>query len=314
MFVRAYKHSGLQGTKDHDSLIVQGSAVGGSTVINNAIFLRADLDRVLRGLGGAPERPSSARRSRPPTRSSSSALHVSDMPPELANGGANVFLDGCAAAGIRGEYLQHNRDQLHRLRLVQLRLPLQPQDLDARHLHPVGRGARGAGARPLPRRRGRREHRRPRAAACASSATGASSTIDADRVVVCAGAIGSSGVLLRSGIDLDGRVGRGLHMLGGLFVTAEMEEPVDGFDGIGLCCIAHAGRGDRDRELLRAAAGVLAAARRLVRLALQPHAALPPLRRRRRDGRHRPDRRGHARPQEGGRDRLRRSPSATSSG
>ena len=29
MFVRAYKHSGLQGTEDHDSLIVQGFTVGG---------------------------------------------------------------------------------------------------------------------------------------------------------------------------------------------------------------------------------------------------------------------------------------------
>ena len=95
MFVRAYKHSGLQGTKDHDSLIVQGSTVGGSTVINNAIFLRADLDRVLRDwtAAGAPVE-------RAPLEAAyteiEQALHVTDMDPTLANRGANVFLDGCA--------------------------------------------------------------------------------------------------------------------------------------------------------------------------------------------------------------------------
>src|SRR5207253_3440684 len=61
-----------------------------------------------------------------------------------------------------------------------------------------------------------------------------------DRVVVCAGAIASSAVLLRSGIELDGRVGRGLHVLGGLFVTGETHEDIDGYDGIGLTCVAHA--------------------------------------------------------------------------
>jgi choline dehydrogenase-like flavoprotein len=65
-------------------------------------------------------------------------------------------------------------------------------------------------------------------------------SITADRVVVCAGAIASSAVLLRSEIDLDGRVGNGLHVLGGLFVTGETDEDIDGYDGIGLTCVAHA--------------------------------------------------------------------------
>ena len=138
---------------------------------------------------------------------------------------------------------------------------------------------------------------------------GREQTIDADRVVVCAGAIGSSGVLLRSGIDLDGRVGRGLHMLGGLFVTAEMEEPVDGYDGIGLCCIAHAGPEIVIESYfapplvfsLRLGGWFASHFNRMLRYrhfvdggAMVGTDA---------------DRRGHARPQEAGRDRLRRSPS-----
>ena len=238
MFVRAYKHSGLQGTKDHDSLIVQGSAVGGSTVINNAIFLRADLDRVLHdwGAAGAPV-------PRQPLETAyeeiEGALHVTDLQPSLANRGSNVFLDGCAAAGIAGEYLRHNRDRCiacgwcnygcrynRKTSMLVTYIPWAEargaRVLDrCRDVEVVASGRRAHGVRF---RRGGREQ-----------------VIDAERVVVCAGAIGSSGVLLRSGIDLDGRVGHGLHVLGGLFVTAEMEEPVDGYDGIGLCCIAHAG-------------------------------------------------------------------------
>jgi choline dehydrogenase-like flavoprotein len=47
MFPRLYKHGGLQTTDDHDITFAQGMAVGGSTVINNAIWLRPDLKRVL---------------------------------------------------------------------------------------------------------------------------------------------------------------------------------------------------------------------------------------------------------------------------
>jgi len=238
MFVRAYKHSGLQGTKDHDSLIVQGATVGGSTVINNAIFMRADLDRVLRdwAAAGAPVE-------RAPLEAAYAeiehALHVTDMPPDLANRGANVFLDGCEAIGIPGNLLRHNREECiacgwcnygcrwnRKTSMLVTYIPWAEargaQVLDrCEDVEVTVSGGRATGVRF---RRDGRAH-----------------AIDADRVVVCAGAIGSSGVLLRSGIDLGGRVGRGLHLLGGLFVTAEMEDPVDGFDGIGLCAIAHAG-------------------------------------------------------------------------
>jgi choline dehydrogenase-like flavoprotein len=238
MFVRAYKHSGLQGTKDHDSLIVQGYTVGGSTVINNAIFLRANLDRVLHDWtqAGAPVE-------RAPLEAAytelEGALHVTDLPGDVANRGAQVFLDGCAAAGIPGELLRNNRHTCigcgwcnygcrynRKTSMLVTYIPW----AEARGAQVLDRCADVEVLADGQRARGVRFRR-----------DGREQEVLADRVVVSAGAIGSSGVLLRSGIDLDGRVGHGLHMLGGLFVTAEMEQPVDGFDGIGLCCIAHAG-------------------------------------------------------------------------
>ena len=238
MFVRAYKHSGLQGTKDHDSLIVQGYTVGGSTVINNAIFLRASLDRVLHdwAQAGAPVE-------RAPLEAAytelEDALHVTDVPGDVANRGAQVFLDGCTAAGIPGELLRNNRHTCigcgwcnygcrynRKTSMLVTYIPW----AEARGAQVLDRCADVEVLADGQRARGVRFRR-----------DGREQEVLADRVVVSAGAIGSSGVLLRSGIDLDGRVGHGLHMLGGLFVTAEMEQPVDGFDGIGLCCIAHAG-------------------------------------------------------------------------
>ncbi|MCP5047260.1 MAG: GMC family oxidoreductase, partial [bacterium] len=47
MLPRLYKKGGLQTTADNNISIMQGATVGGSTVINNAIWLPADLDRIL---------------------------------------------------------------------------------------------------------------------------------------------------------------------------------------------------------------------------------------------------------------------------
>ena len=47
-------------------------------------------------------------------------------------------------------------------------------------------------------------------------------------------------MLLASGIDLGGRVGKGLHVLGGAVRDRRDATRFDGFDGIGLTCVAEA--------------------------------------------------------------------------
>jgi choline dehydrogenase-like flavoprotein len=239
MFPRVYKQGGLQTTDDHDSIIVQGATVGGSTVINNAIWMRADLDRRV-----LPSwREAGAEVPRQPLIDAyeelETALHVSEVPTAVANRGAEVFLRGCAEAGIRGELLHNNREQCigcgwcnygcrydRKTSMLVTYIPWAEakgvQFLDqVRDVRVVVAGGR---ARGVEGRRG-----------------SARIAIDADRVVVCAGAIGSSAVLLASGVTAGGRVGKDLHVLGGLFVTGELDEVVDGFDGIGLTCVAHGG-------------------------------------------------------------------------
>jgi choline dehydrogenase-like flavoprotein len=236
-FPRLFKHSGLQVSADHNSLILQGSTVGGSTVINNAIWMRADLDRVLPAWQAAGARVDRAGIEAAYTELEG-ALHVGRIQPGIANRGASIFERGCEQMGISSEYLENNRSGClgcgwcnygcrynRKTSMLVTYIPWAEQRgvefidrcQDVRILAKDGR-VTGVEARR----------------------DGSRLAIDAERVVVCSGAIGSSEVLLRSDIDLDGRVGAGLHALGGVFVTGQTAHDVDGYDGIGLVCCAHA--------------------------------------------------------------------------
>jgi choline dehydrogenase-like flavoprotein len=235
MFVRSYKGGGLQTTSDHHMLLVQGATVGGSTVINNAIWLEAKLDRVLRewkNLGAdVPEQPL-----RDAYAELRRALHVEHLPKDMANNGAFVFDEGRRALGMEGGFLEHNREKCIGCgwcnygcrydRKTSMLVTYLPWALArGAKLHDACRDVRILSDRGVAR-------------GVSFVRDGREQVVEADRVVVCAGAIGSSEVLLHSGIDQGGVVGKGLHALAGGFVTAETEQEIDGFDKIGLCCIA----------------------------------------------------------------------------
>ena len=235
MFARTYKQSGLQSSEDRNLAVIQGATVGGSTVINNAIWIRPELDRVL---------PSWKAAGAPVDRASleaayfelEGALRVSPVPMKVANRGTEVFLRGCTNLGVKGELLKNNRHECigcgwcnygcrynRKTSMLVTYIPWAEargvEFLDrCDDAHVLTRDGRATGVE--------------------ATRDGQRVSIEADRVVLCAGAVGSSAVLLRSGIDVDGRVGRGLHVLGGAFVTGETHEVIDGYDGIGLTCIS----------------------------------------------------------------------------
>jgi choline dehydrogenase-like flavoprotein len=235
-FPRLYKNGGLQTTADHDIVIGQGCAVGGSTVINNAIWMRADLDRVLADWqrhGASVERC----RLEAAYEELEGHLHVSPLPETLANAGSDVFRRGAAALQIPAEFLRNNRQNCigcgwcnygcrYNRKTSMLVTYIPWAELHGARVYDECEDARVTTANGRATGVSFRQHGEP-------------ATIRADRVIVCAGAIGSSVVLLQSGITQSGRVGRGLHMLGGVFVAAETDELLNGHDGIGLCCVAH---------------------------------------------------------------------------
>lgn len=237
MMPRVYKHGGLQSSADNDLVIMQGCTVGGSTVINNAIWVRADLDRVL---------PEWSRMGAPLERQwledgyedMERVLRVAPLPIEVANAGTPHLLRGGAQSGLPVQLLKHNRSECLGCgwcnygcrygRKTSMLVTLIPwaEEKGAVFLD------RCANVRFLSQN-GRvfavdyEDHE------------GRSERVRAERFVVSAGAIGSSEVLLNSGIEGRGTVGRGFHVLGGVLVTGEMEQRLDAYDGIGLTTMAH---------------------------------------------------------------------------
>ena len=237
MFPRLYKHGGLQTTDDHDITFAQGMAVGGSTVINNAIWLRSDLKRVLPDWERAGASvPQAALESA--YAELEAALHVSPITPTLANKSTNVFLRGCQALGIPAGFLNNNRDNCIGCGWCNYGCRYNRKTSMLVTFIPW---AEGLGVNVLDECMDATILTKGNITSGVSfTRHGLRITYEAERVIVCAGAIGSSEVLLKSGITIDGRVGQGLHALGGIIVLAETDEVQDGFDGIGLTCVAHA--------------------------------------------------------------------------
>ncbi len=237
MFPRLYKQGGLQTTTDHDISIIQGQAVGGSTVINNAIWLRADLDRVLPAWSkaGAPVPREAIEQA---YTNLEHALHINPVSPLLANKGTDVFLRGAAALGIEAGYLDNNRRECLGCGWCNYGCRYNRKTSMLVTFIPW---AEARGAVVLDRCEDAQVVMNGRTASGVRFRRGGKEIFaHAERVVVCAGAIGSSQVLLQSGITNHGQVGQGLHVLGGVILTAETEEIQDGFDGIGLTAVAHA--------------------------------------------------------------------------
>ncbi len=239
MYAKLYKNCGLQTTKNNDVTIAQGQAVGGSTVINNAIWLRANLDEVLprwQGYGAhIPKDKIEENYTFLETQ-----LRVKKILPKEANGGSDGFMGACNRLNIPAEYLTHNRHEClgcgwcnygckynRKTSMLVTFIPWAEskgatiqdgvQNLAVTHKNKVANGVSFmVGDTPH--------------------------LIAADKIIVCAGAIGSSEVLLKSGINPAGNVGQKFHVLGGCFVNALMPEKINSFDGIGLSCIARASK------------------------------------------------------------------------
>ncbi|MCB2204739.1 GMC family oxidoreductase [bacterium] len=243
MMARIYKNGGLQTTSDNDVVFAQGQAVGGSTVINNAIWFRADLETLL------PRWAKKEAHIDLPSMLAAyqeieNVLHVQDIDPAIANDASEFFLRGCRELNIRAGYLRHNREAClgcgwcnfgcrynRKTSMLVTYLPWAEQrgvDIidgcsNVRIVHAAGEGQavefRGVGT---------------------SFDPSARVQIKAGKIIVCAGAIGSSEVLLRSGINPRGRTGKNFHALGGVLVSAEAPEELHSYDKIGLTCVAHA--------------------------------------------------------------------------
>jgi choline dehydrogenase-like flavoprotein len=237
MYAKLYKMAGLQTTSDNDVTIAQGQTVGGSTVINNAIWIRSNLDKTIpmwAACGAVVDKAAITKA----YDYLENKLLIETIDEAIANKASNAFLKGCHKLGIPANYLQHNRHKCLGCgwcnyackynRKTSMLVTFIPWALQ-KGAHIVA----GVEHTSITYKNG----------VCNGVSfmyEGKPMLIASDKVIVCAGAIGSSEILLQSRINPTGNVGQGLHLLGGLLVTAEMDQRYEAFDGIGLTCIAHA--------------------------------------------------------------------------
>lgn len=232
MIARLYKDGGAQTNTAADMFLLQGSCVGGSTVLTNGVCLRIP----------EPVRQSFAARGFELPRAAlddcyervESVLNVGDLSREVHNPATARLADGFRALGHEpGEFRKNFLDCMgcgycnvgcrygKKLDASQTWVPMAQ-----------ARGARLlAGTRVV-----HIEHRRGRASAllCRDQRTRAFFRVHADRFVLGAGAIGTPELLLRSRIH-PRTAGRHTSFNVGSICFAEFDEPLDGFDGDQMC-------------------------------------------------------------------------------
>jgi choline dehydrogenase-like flavoprotein len=216
--------------------VAAGRTVGGSTVVNSAICFRAP-DEVLHewerdhGSNWTPERL------KPLFEEVEKAIEVKKTDPAQARNNSLVFKRGAEKLGLDGDFISRNAPGCVGCGVCQLGCPIGGKGSVDKNLLPaaIERGAnvyselratrvlvekgvaRGVEARILDR----------------EEQVGGTVTFEADRVFICAGALGTPQLLQRSNLcSQSGHLGENLHIHPGTALGAEMNEEIRYWDGV----------------------------------------------------------------------------------
>jgi choline dehydrogenase-like flavoprotein len=221
---RLFKDGGLQLNSSSDFFILQGSCVGGSTVVSNMVLMRADervLDRWRRfgaavpGLGAAYEAIERSVDARP-------------MAPSEASRSTALFEAGARAIGAPTHKMLKALGDCHACGNCNIGCTFGTKKSA---LSTFIRWAEADGARVLAETNVDRVRVSRGEVDYVEATVGPTQErirVHARVVVVSAGAIGSSAVLLASGIRRN--VGTRLSFNAGAMVVAEFDEPIDSYD------------------------------------------------------------------------------------
>lgn len=221
-----YKDGGLQLNTSMDLFILQGSVVGGSTLLSNMVMLRPDSEVFQSWARFGAEYDEQALS--PCFDAVSEELEVGPPPQDNVSATSRRFFDGATALGLTPEYMLKALGDCKGCGYCNVGCTFaSKRDTSMTYL----RWAEAAGARVLPevevtRIRHRRGHARGVEARIGRGRERL--VVDARAVVVSAGAIGSSALLLDSGIQRN--VGKRLSFNAGGMIVAEFDEALDGYD------------------------------------------------------------------------------------
>ncbi len=221
-----YKDGGLQMNASHDLFVLQGACVGGSTVLSNMVLLRAE-DEVLRAWRGFGL-PFELDQMHAAYTAVEAELGASTPKPSNVSESARAFLRGSRSVGLEATFMHKALGDCRGCGLCNVGCPF---DTKRSALTTYLHWARRAGARLLAETTaqklvGRRGHVTSLEAVQGRSRERV--RVRARLFVVAAGAIGSSALLLSSGIRSN--VGTRVSMNAGAMVAAEFSEQLDAFD------------------------------------------------------------------------------------
>ena len=236
-YARLYQELGNRATDDQSVSILQGRNVGGGTTVNWCTCFRtprAVLDRWKDqfGIQGLDEAALT-----PHWEAIEQRLHIAEWPEERMNANNRVLWDGCGKLGYTRGLIRRNVHNCANLGFCGVGCPVDAKMAMNVTLIPdaVEKGMTvqaNASARRLlvgPRRVEGVESQlldpetdRP---------TGVKLTVRSKAVAVCGGAINSPALLLRSGLDGNGNVGKRLFLHPVVIMSAVMAEKVEPWSG-----------------------------------------------------------------------------------
>lgn len=226
MIPHLYKDGGLQLNTSMDMFIMQGSCVGGSTVISNMVLLRAP-DAVFatwRGLGADV----STDAMRAAYDEVEEKLGACAPPDDVVSRTSHLFMQGARAIGRDPQWMKKSLGDCRGCGNCNVGCTFGTKR-DA--LSTYIRWAEDAGARVLADTNvDAIEHRSGRVTRlrCTTGRRREPLEVRARQVVVAAGAVGSSALLLASGIRRN--VGTRLSFNAGAMMIADFAEPLDSYD------------------------------------------------------------------------------------
>ena len=244
-----YKESGLQATVDLGMTVLQGRVLGGTTLINNCICFRLDDPDIVRAdtlarwerLGAAID-PAALADSYDAVEA---AIGVARIDPAIDHGNGRVLLDGWRALCDRGlgdpaapaTWFRKNFNACGGAGLCNWGCP---HDRKRSALETYVTDAVAAGARVMPECHAERiEIEDHRATGVRVRHGERTLRVRAGAVVVACGAIGSSVLLMKSGVRRN--VGTRLSFNAATVMLARLPEPVHAYDGDQMTAYVDAG-------------------------------------------------------------------------